>query len=363
MQHLEVYYEDQARQLGYRHARVGGVTFVPRFGSALNTNPHLHILMLDGVYVPHADSGQPTFVALPPPTDDQIPQLIAPAAVRLMQQLDQRGVLDDTDGDALAEDAPVLSGLTAASVQNTQALGPRAGQRVRRLLTDPATGLRPAPWCFAARGFSLHAATTVAADDREGLERLCRYVNRPPLAYGRLQQLDSGDLAFALKTAWDDGTTHLVSPPLEFIGRLAALTPPPRMHLIRYHGVLAPHAADRALIVPGASPSLPDPEPSATGATPPPRSRLLWASLLARVFLADAQKCPRCGARMQWVATLTDPASIRTYLTGVGLPAEPPTIARQAPPDPPNPVPGPRTDQRLAPSPGLGHLSQAPDPT
>jgi hypothetical protein len=81
--------------------------------------------------------------------------------------------------------------------------------------------------CFAARGFSLHAATPVTAADREGLERLCRYVNRPPLAYGRLQPLATGDLAFALKTPWDDGTTHLVFTPLEFIGRLAALTPPP----------------------------------------------------------------------------------------------------------------------------------------
>ena len=129
-----------------------------------------------------------------------------------------------------------------------------------------------------------------------------------------------------------NGTTLLVCTPLEFIGRLAALTPPPRMHLIRYHGVLAPHAADRALIVPGASQALPVPEQPATSTTPPPRSRLLWAALLARVFLADPEKCPHCGARMQWVAALTDPDSIRTYLTGVGLPAEPPPIAPPRPP-------------------------------
>jgi hypothetical protein len=54
---------------------------------------------------------------------------------------------------------------------------------------------------------------------------LARYVNRPPLAYGRLRQLDSGDLAFALKTPWDHGTTHLVFEPLEFSGRLAAVHP------------------------------------------------------------------------------------------------------------------------------------------
>ncbi len=65
-------------------------------------------------------------------------------------------------------------------------------------------------------------------------------VNRPPLAYRRLRQLDHGVLAFTLKTPWNNGTTNLVFTLLEFFGRLAALTPPPRLHLIRYHGVLAP---------------------------------------------------------------------------------------------------------------------------
>jgi len=197
---------------------------------------------------------------------------------------------------------------------------------------------------LAARGFSLHAATTVTAADRDGLERLARYVHRPPLAYGRLHPLDHGDLAFALKTPWDDGTTHLVFTPLEFIGRLAALTPPPRLHLIRYHGVLAPHAADRALIVPSASHAPEDDAHPGVGPTPeknappnahpaPPRSTpMTWARLLARVFLADALLCPRCGARMQWVAALTDPDSIRTYLAGVGLPVDPPPIAPSRPP-------------------------------
>ena len=36
-----------------------------------------------------------------------------------------------------------------------------------------------------------------------------------------------------LKTPWRDGTTHLVMSPLEFMQRLAALVPRPRLHLIR----------------------------------------------------------------------------------------------------------------------------------
>ncbi len=39
-----------------------------------------------------------------------------------------------------------------------------------------------------------------------------------------------------LKTAWRDGTTYIVMSPLEFMQRLAALVPRPRLHLIRFHG-------------------------------------------------------------------------------------------------------------------------------
>ena len=102
----------------------------------------------------------------------------------------------------------------------------RAGQRVRRRLVDPAEGLRAGPLCFAARGFSLHAATLLAADHRSRLEQLCRYVMRPPLASGRLRRLNADTLTYNLKTPWADGTTHLVLSPVELIEKLAALVPP-----------------------------------------------------------------------------------------------------------------------------------------
>jgi len=65
-----------------------------------------------------------------------------------------------------------------------------------------------------------------------------------------------------LKSAYQDGTTHIVLSPLQFMQRLAALVPRPRLHLIRFHGVLAPHAKLRAAIVPHparAKPAIPPP--------------------------------------------------------------------------------------------------------
>jgi len=52
-----------------------------------------------------------------------------------------------------------------------------------------------------------------------------------------------------LRKAWRDGTTHLLFGPAEFLEKLAALTPRPEMHVLLYHGVLAPHARWRRQIV------------------------------------------------------------------------------------------------------------------
>ena len=62
-----------------------------------------------------------------------------------------------------------------------------------------------------------------------------------------------------LKTPWRDGTTHLVMSPLEFKQRLAALVPRSRLHLIRFHGVLAHNGKLRGLVVPQEVPQAPEP--------------------------------------------------------------------------------------------------------
>jgi len=99
-------------------------------------------------------------------------------------------------------------------------------------------------------GLTLHAAVRCAANDRQALEQLCRYITRPALANERVQTNAAGQVVPKLKTPWRDGNTHLVMSPLEFMQRLAALVPRPRLHLIRFHGVLAPNAKLRAQVVP-----------------------------------------------------------------------------------------------------------------
>lgn len=62
------------------------------------------------------------------------------------------------------------------------------------------------------------------------------------IADERLARNQDGQVVLTLKTPYRDGTTHIVMSPLEFMQRLAALVPRPRLNLIRFHGVLAPNA-------------------------------------------------------------------------------------------------------------------------
>ena len=68
--------------------------------------------------------------------------------------------------------------------------------------------------CAGIDGFSLHAAVRCGADDRQALEQLCGYITRPALANERVQTNAVGQVVLKLKTAWRDGTTHLVILPL-----------------------------------------------------------------------------------------------------------------------------------------------------
>ena len=115
--------------------------------------------------------------------------------------------------------------------------------------------------------------------------------------------------------------------PLEFMQRLAALVPRPRLHLIRFHGALAPNAKLRAAIVP-----IP-PAHTTTGHTGDcthahgARACMTWARLLKRVFDIDIERCPQCGGKLKIIAAIEEPAVIARILTHLGLAAQPPPRA------------------------------------
>jgi hypothetical protein len=98
-------------------------------------------------------------------------------------------------------------------------------------------------------GFDVHCAVRIAAEDDEGRERLLRYCARPPFARGRIEELKDGRISYAMKTP-RRGSTHRLMTPMEFMGRLAILVPPPYFPLVRDHGVVAARSSWRALVTP-----------------------------------------------------------------------------------------------------------------
>ena len=166
-----------------------------------------------------------------------------------------------------------------------------------------------------------------------------------------MRRVGDGRVRVQLKRAWSDGTTHLLFEPVEFLEKLAALTPRPAINLVLYHGVLAPYARWRPAVVAYGRPE----SDAATGpketmgraegerrGAATPRS-WTWAALMRRAFDLDVLRCPRCAGRMELIATIDDPAVIAQILAHLGLPG-----AREGP-EPASSVSQPRGAQPALP--------------
>jgi len=93
------------------------------------------------------------------------------------------------------------------------ALGERAGHKVRRVVMLGGKEFALGPRCASFEGYNVHANVALPAHDRKGLERLCRYVLRPPLAVDRIERRPDGRVRVGMKRVWSDGTDAPDYPP------------------------------------------------------------------------------------------------------------------------------------------------------
>ena len=98
------------------------------------------------------------------------------------------------------------------SITYRLAFGPNAGRKALTLQTVPVrTESRKGDDLVSKQaGFSLHAGIACKSNQRKKLERLCRCITRPAIAERRLSLANNGNVVVALKTPYDDGTTHVV---------------------------------------------------------------------------------------------------------------------------------------------------------
>ena len=137
------------------------------------------------------------------------------------------------------------------------AFSSNAGKNVRRIgktfgfLGEHA--LIKSTRCAAVNGFSLHANRYVGERERSKLEELFSYAARPSFSNKRLSLKDpedtAGDYIYELKSQWSDGTKAVLLSREELFEKLAALIPPPYIHLSRHFGVFSSSSKWRAKIV------------------------------------------------------------------------------------------------------------------
>jgi len=294
---LEVVAAWYREAVGDPGAEGGAVGFWQLAGSALNLNPHLHALVLDGAYRWDAGRERPVFRCASRPGREAMDRLVRKMRRAVEGVLARHGLGEDTEGDEEAGRLAEALGLPTTRWRN-------AGEREDRRRCHG----------FDAY-FDLHAGVRVGGRDRSGQERLARYVTRPVLKLERLTELPDGRLVLALKRSWEDGTSEVVFRPLDLLKRLAALVPQARANLVVYRGVLAGHHRWRAAVVPPA------------GAEAPAGRRrsgwIPWAELMRRTFGISALVCRMCGTGLVVRAVVRSPEVARKLLQVLGLPCKP----------------------------------------
>jgi hypothetical protein len=315
------------------HPRLGAVSFLHRFGSALNHHVHLHVCATDGVFVPAADGAgcdaSPAFLPARPINQADLAAFTERVRRRVIRWF-----------------------------------------RLTRLL-DTAAAADMLAW--ENSGFSIDASVRISLIDRDvpsyfrSLEHLLRYCARPPFALERLSVSRGADgqiarIRYVLprhkaanwvgrsrsRKSTRPGANGVVDlSPFEFLDRLADLVPPPRKHRHRYHGVFAPNHRLRKAVTSLAIGNVGRGREAVTGghaaggratagccdANPnqKPRShdtsRIAWAKLMARVGEEFPLACPTCGGDIRLIAFITDPGPIRKILTHLGELLEPPPVS------------------------------------
>jgi hypothetical protein len=206
------------------------------------------MLFLDGVYAVSADRSRARFRWVKAPTSDELTQLTHTIAQRVARYLERQGLLVrdagnsyclTTEGVDADHDSPIRQ-LLGSSITYRIAIGPQQGLKVFTLQTLPDCGDDPfASAVGTVAGFSLHAGVAARANERDKLERLSRYIAKPAVSTKRLSLTRNGQVRYELKTPYNDGTTHVLFEPLDFISRLVALVPKPKVNLTQFHRVFA----------------------------------------------------------------------------------------------------------------------------
>ena len=201
--------------------------------------------MIDGVFGEKGVAGV-VFQSAVQPTEDDVGAVVAVAARRVDRLLQRRSLRTPADegrvDDQWTDEAPVLAGLAAASVQGRL----RWGRCPAQVWRATAVRQKSPPVTFRAvwhpgTGGLRRACPESGPRNRARLERLCRYTLRPAVADARLRSDTEGHVWVALRHKSADGTTRIfASTPWRSWNAWPSWCPGPGYDLVLSYGVLAP---------------------------------------------------------------------------------------------------------------------------
>jgi hypothetical protein len=175
------------------------------------------MLFLDGVYEVDSEGALAKFHAIETPTSVEMNCLLHRISERIALLLEREGYLerDSEEGSLFLDgfDDDVINEIQGSSITYRIAVGSQRGKKVFTLKTLPARDddmhAISGQTIAKAAGFSLHAGVSAKSNQRDKVERLCRYIARPAVSTHRLERLLDGTLSYELKTSYKNGTTHV----------------------------------------------------------------------------------------------------------------------------------------------------------
>jgi hypothetical protein len=264
-----------AAAIGCEGFRTGMVAFAATAGDLLNVNPHVHAMAPRGGWDKGGSWVPVAFI------DNDV-------AGRLFR-------------------AKVLSFLTGERLLS--------GERARVLLG----------WNHNS-GFSVDDSVRFEPEDRKSMEQVARYILRPPLSLERMRYSDGDDeVHYRRKGSNGRAGGEERIDALDFLARVIAHIPPPRIHLVRYLGHYSNVSRGRRKCGKG-EPLTPGPtkKQENDGLTDGERRarRRAWARLIRRIYEVDPLVCSNCGGEMRIVSVILEHrviTRILAYLARKGI--------------------------------------------
>ena len=148
------------------------------------------------------------------------------------------------------------------------------------------------------------------------MERLARYIMRPPISLERMSWDGAGEVRYRRKRGHESSGLNEreveAFDPQEFLARVIMHIPEPRRHLVRYYGWYSNVSRGKRQKAEAENGEVVD-----TGVAPASRAardevrnaralRRSWAQLIKRIYEVDPLVCPSCGSEMKVIAFITE---------------------------------------------------------